>query len=101
VPQLIGKWIWPALRDGDVDTATATGTRAMLDLMVRFHRPTRDEDDGGGINEQAVEPRPPDDLPPPADTDLGHALLVPLGLVAPLFLLLLGGAVVYALARKR
>jgi hypothetical protein len=101
VPQLIGKWIWPALRDGDVDTATATGTRAMLDLMVRFHRPTRDDDGGGGINEQTVEPRPPEDLPPPADTDLWHALLVPLGLVAPLFLLLLGGAVVYALARKR
>jgi uncharacterized membrane protein YgcG len=99
-PQLVGKWIVPALQDGDVDTATATGTRAMLDLMVRFHRPTHD-DDGGGINEQNVEPHPPGDLPPPADTDLGNALTVPLLLVAPLFLLLLGGAAVYFIARRR
>lgn len=100
VPQLVGKWIVPALQQGDVDTATATGTRAMLDLMVRFHRPTHDDEDGG-INEQSVESRPPDDLPPPADTDLGRQLLVPLVLVAPLFLLLLGGAAVYFIARRR
>jgi uncharacterized membrane protein YgcG len=95
-PQVIGKWIAPSLREGDIDTAAATGTRAMLDLLVRYHRPAHDDAVEVGTERDSSEQTPT--LPSPEDPDLWHAFAVPTILGAPLLLMLLGG---WLLLRRR
>jgi uncharacterized membrane protein YgcG len=95
-PQVIGKWIVPSLKEGDIDTAAATGTRAMLDLLVRYHRPTHDDAVDAGPEE--AEDEGPPTLPSPEDPDLWHAFAVPATLGAPLLLMILGG---WLLLRRR
>jgi uncharacterized membrane protein YgcG len=98
-PQVVKKWIAPQLSEGDVDAATATGARAMLDLLVRYHRPSQEPDSGEPPADD--EEKPADALAPPTDADLSRSLIVPMMLIAPLGLLLLGGVLVYTFTRKR